>query len=279
VPSIPEDPREESLSNLCVLVTGATSGIGELLAKRLAAAGSVVFVHGRSPAKVQALAAQLERLGASEIRSFVADLASLEQVTELADAVAESGQLDVLINNAGVGFGKRRDHRETSGDGFELRFAVNYLAPFLLTELLVARGLPKRAIVNVASAGQQALDESDLMSERSYNGVAAYCRSKLALVADTFERARRDRARAYVTLHPGTFLATQMVRDAGIEPLGSAESGALAVENLIERALGGETGAYFDTDQRAKADPAAYDEAFQERLRNRALELTQRFRR
>ena len=117
------------------------------------------------------------------------DLASLDEVRELARRVErENDRLDVLVNNAGIG---TAGAREESRDGYELRFAVNYLAGFLLTRMLLPlleHSAPAR-IVNVASAGQTPIDFDDVMLERSYNGVQAYCQSKLAQVMFTFDLA------------------------------------------------------------------------------------------
>lgn len=266
-----------SLEGARVLVTGATGGVGEALVQRLVQDGATVLVHGRDVGRVEALTAKLRHTGGGDVQPFVADLASLAEVARLVRDVVASGPLTVLVNNAGVGFGRDRKLRELSQDGIELRLAVNYLAPFLLSEQLTAAGLPERAVVNVASAGQAPVDESDLMNERAYDGVLAYRRSKLALIADTLERARRDLHRSYVALHPGTFLATKMVLESGITPQGTPEQGADAVLAVIKRALSGETGKYFERSKEARADPSAYDSALQDRLRRWALTTTARF--
>ena len=266
-----------TFEGICVAITGATSGVGEALARRLVTTGAKLVIHGRDSQRLHALVTELNRTGHAPARALVCDLASLADVARLANELAQLPELDVLVNNAGVGFGADRSLRETSRDGHELRLAVNYLAPFLLTELLTRAGRPTRAVVNLASAGQAPLDESDMQSEHGYDGVLAYRRSKLALIADTFERARRDSKRAYVALHPGTFLATKMVVQANISPQGSAESGAAAVENAIQRALAGETGVYFDREQSAQALPEAYDHALQQRLREGTLALLSSF--
>ena len=251
-------------------MTGTNGGIGQPLVRALAADGARILAHGRD-------AAVLERAfsGVPGVeRTLIADLSSLADAARLADAAAESGGLDVIVHNAGIGFGSDRKRRETSRDGYELRFAVNYLAPFLITERLVRRGLPTRAVVSVASAGQAPLDlERDPMTEHPYDGVLAYRRSKLALVMDTFERARRDRSRIYVALHPGTFLATKMVKEAGITPMGTAESGAEAVADLTRRAAAGEvaSGTYLDVRREAQADESAYAPPRQDALRARTL--------
>ena len=267
----------DAIRGLRILVTGATSGIGELLAQRLAERGATTLVHGRDAARVEEVSAKLRAAGGN-VEKFVADLSALAQAARLAHEVAVAGSLDVLVNNAGVGFGSDPRQREVSEDGLELRFAVNFLAPFLLTELLTARGLPTQAVINVASAGQAPLDQSDVLSERDYGGVLAYRRSKLALITDTFQRAAQDLARKYVALHPGTFLATKMVREANITPQGTAESGANAMLFVIEQALAGQTGVYFDCERQTAPDNSASNTAAQAFLRAEALRLTAPFR-
>ncbi len=256
-----------------MLVTGATSGVGEALVPALAERGASVLVHGRDAARVAELASTLP--GAT---GFVADLASLAEVARFAEEVCAAGPLEVLVNNAGVGFGSDRKRREVSADGYELRFAVNYLAPFLLTELLGAQGLPSRAVVNLSSAGQAPIDRADLMSERNYDGTLAYRRSKLALIADTFQRAAQGGPRTFLTLHPGTFLATKMVREANITPQGTVASGVQAVLHVLDAALSGQTGRYFERESPAEPDVTASDSAAQDWLREQALRLTAPFR-
>lgn len=246
-----------------MLVTGATGGLGGPLCVALAAAGANLLVHGRDRARVDALAARLPRA-----RGVVADLTSLAETTRLATS---AGAIDVLINNAGVGFGADRTKREVSRDGHELRMAVNYLAPFVLTSELL-RTDQVRCIVNVASGGQLALDFGDLMSERNYDGVEAYRHSKLALIMFTFDQATLHAAPC-VALHPGTFLDTAMVRDAGITPEGTAQQGAEVIKFVAERALAGDTRTYFNQKSPARAAPQAYDEAARHTLRARTLEL------
>jgi NAD(P)-dependent dehydrogenase (short-subunit alcohol dehydrogenase family) len=118
-----------------VLITGATSGLGRYLARQLTDSGWQVLAHGRDPARVADLCAEL---GGEDVRGFTADLASLRDVRDLAARITTAvPRLDVLVNNAAVGFGAPGEGRQVSADGHELRFAVNYLAPVLLTRLLV----------------------------------------------------------------------------------------------------------------------------------------------
>jgi NAD(P)-dependent dehydrogenase (short-subunit alcohol dehydrogenase family) len=257
-------------------LTGATSGIGRVTAEALARAGARLIVHGRDRDKVASLVEDLSH-SRGDVRSLSADLASLADTARLAREVPDD--LDVLINNAGVGFGRERKVREESRDGFELRFAVNYLAPFLLTEELLARGLPRRAVINVASVGQEPLDFDDLMSARGYDGVRAYRRSKLALVMMTFDLAERHPELQVYALHPGTLLDTTMVRESGIQSLGPVSRGAETVLVVLETALaGGESGRYFDEEEPARANAQAYDAGVRQRLREAALAIVTPFR-
>jgi NAD(P)-dependent dehydrogenase (short-subunit alcohol dehydrogenase family) len=141
-----------------VLITGSTDGVGRYVAERLAAEGWRVIVHGRDRTRGEAVVERITK-GGGEARFLAADLSSLAEVRLLADAVRRDGAgLDALVNNAGIGTSGA--NRELSADGFELRFAVNYLAGFLLTRLMLPV-LEKRQsarIVNVSSAGQQPID-------------------------------------------------------------------------------------------------------------------------
>jgi NAD(P)-dependent dehydrogenase (short-subunit alcohol dehydrogenase family) len=252
-----------------VLITGATSGLGRCLADELAGSGWQVLGHGRDSRRVADLCTELGR----DAQGFVADLASLGDVRELAAGVrAQVPRLDVLVNNAAVGFGAPGAGRQVSADGHELRFAVNYLAPVLLTRLLVplvTASAPSR-IVNVGSIGQVAFDPADAEFEHGYDGVAAYRRSKLALAAFTFDLAD-ELASAAVTvncLHPASLMGTAMVRQAGITPLSTVEEGVAATLRLITApAVDGVTGQFFDGLKAARARSEAYDPRFRARLR------------
>jgi len=161
------------------LITGATDGVGRVVARALGKTGWRVLVHGRDRVRGAAVVGEIEQAGGSA--SFLeADLASLAEVRRLAELVrTTTDRLDLLVNNAGIGTAGNAPGRRTSADGHELRFAVNYLAGFLLTHLLlplIKASAPAR-IVNVSSAGQQAIDFSDVMLSRHYSGVAAYCQS------------------------------------------------------------------------------------------------------
>jgi NAD(P)-dependent dehydrogenase (short-subunit alcohol dehydrogenase family) len=249
-----------------VLVTGATDGLGRALAARLAGEGATVLAHARSEERGRETLGELLD-GPGDVRLVVGDLASLDAVRALADQVPD--RLDVLVNNAGIGFA---GGREESEDGYELLFAVNYLAGFLLTALLRDRlvaSAPAR-IVNVASAGQMAIDFDDVMLEHGYDGVRAYCQSKLAQVMHAFDLAE-ELAGTGVTataLHPATYMPTKMVTAAGVTPASTLEEGLEATWRLAaDPALEGVTGAYFNGTSEARADPQAYDADARRRLR------------
>jgi NAD(P)-dependent dehydrogenase (short-subunit alcohol dehydrogenase family) len=184
------------------------------------------------------------------------------------------------VNNAGIGTaGEGGGERAESADGYELRFAVNYLAPFLLTRTVlpvIERSVPSR-IVNISSAGQAPIDFDDVMLEDHYDGVQAYCQSKLALVMFTFDLAAELEGSGVTAncLHPGTYMPTNMVRDAGVEPVTPLEDGVAATRRLVDsEQVQGINGHYFDGIRESAPHPQAEDPEARRRLRALSLELT-----
>jgi NAD(P)-dependent dehydrogenase (short-subunit alcohol dehydrogenase family) len=264
------------LDEQTILVTGATDGLGRALARELAGRGATVLAHGRSRERGETL---LEELGGAPHRLLLADLAELRQVRALAErAAAATDRIDVLVNNAGIGTTLPGDGaRLESADGYELRFAVNHLAGFLLTRLLLDEGRITGRIVNVASAGQMPIDFDDPMLERGYSGTRAYCQSKLAQVLFTFDLAERlgGRPPTVTALHPATYMPTKMVTHAGATPVSSLEQGTRATLRLVaDPALEGVSGAYFNGEREARADPQAYDPGARRRLWELSERLT-----
>jgi NAD(P)-dependent dehydrogenase (short-subunit alcohol dehydrogenase family) len=245
-----------------ILITGATDGLGRGVANVLAGEGHTILAHGRSRGRLDETLAELPGDGH---RGYLADLASLDEVRRLAAEVNENEErLDALVNNAGIGFD---GERQESADGIELRFAVNYLAGFVLAEELLPlleRSAPAR-IVNVASAGQQEIDFGDPMLEQGYSGWRAYMQSKLAQILFTIDLAERLPDGVTVTaLHPATFMPTKMVPS----PTSTLEEGVEATVRLIaDPELEGVTGVYFHGKREARADPQAYDPDARRRLR------------
>jgi NAD(P)-dependent dehydrogenase (short-subunit alcohol dehydrogenase family) len=271
-----------SVDEAVILVTGSTDGLGKSTARDLAAAGATVLLHGRDPERGEAAVREIrEETGNVRLHYYVADFSSLEEVRWLAGEITDDhDRLDVLVNNAGIGAGRHGETgRDSSRDGYELRFAVNYLAPFLLTRLLlplVRRAAPSR-IVNVASAGQSPISFDDVMLERGYDGMRAYAQSKLALIMFAFDLAEEleDTSVTANSLHPASLMATKMV----FETFGSASSSVregtdAAVRLAISPELEGITGRYFDGQREARANKQAYDPEARDRLRRLSEELT-----
>ena len=255
-----------------ILVTGSTGGLGKEVASQLARRGATVLVHGRSLERVDAAIAEIaEASGSDRLIPHVADLSSLAAVRRLGEAVsAPGGALHALVNNAGVAVAERWD----SEDGYELTFAVNYLAPYLLTRLLLPhlRQTGCARIVNVASLGQAPVRFDDVMLERGYDMALAYNQSKLALISFTFELARRLKADGETgvtatALHPATLMPTRLVLESMGRTVDTLEEGVDATLRLvIDPELDGVSGVYFDHTQEASADPEAYDPQARRRL-------------
>jgi len=263
-----------------ILITGATSGLGRELAQALAKQGATLLLHGRDPKRgLETVREIKEATGNESMQFYRADLSSLREVLELArQLISGVTRLDVLVNNAGVGFGQDTSKREVSQDGYELRFAVNYLAPYLLTERLISllkASAPAR-IVNVASVGQAPLDFDNIMLTHGYSGVTAYRKSKLAMIIWTFDLAERLAGTSVTVnaLHPASLMPTKMVLEAGWQTMSSVEEGLKATLRLvIDPALENVTGEYFDGLSLAKANAQAYDKTVRQRLAALSQEL------
>jgi NAD(P)-dependent dehydrogenase (short-subunit alcohol dehydrogenase family) len=261
-----------------ILVTGATDGHGKGVALELARRGATILVHGRDDRRITDTLAELRDAGSGDrSRGYKADFASLDEVRALAKQVlAKEARLDALVNNAGIGTRVPGDGaRSVSRDGYEARFAVNYLAPFLLTRLLVPlleRSRPSR-IVHVSSIGQQAIDFDDVMLERDYSGVRAYCQSKLAQILSTVDEADELRARGITVnaLHPATYMPTKIVPS----PMSTLEEGVRATVRLVtDPELDATSGRFFDVLRDSKANSQAYDAKARRKLRALSERLT-----
>jgi len=266
-------------SGKTILITGSTDGVGRRVAQRLGAAGARVLAHGRDRERGAAVVADIARHhGNAEF--YAADLASIEDTRRLAAAIrADHDRLDVLINNAGIGSASGGRQRRTSSDGHELRFAVNYLAGFLLTRLLLPliRASAPARIVNVASAGQYPVDFADPMLTKGYDGTRAYAQSKLAQIMFTFDLAHELEGSGVTAncLHPATYMDTTMVRASGVTPVSTVEEGADAILALAASPeTEGRTGLYFDRKRASRANPQAYDQDARQKLRELSLRLT-----
>jgi NAD(P)-dependent dehydrogenase (short-subunit alcohol dehydrogenase family) len=270
------------LAQQTILITGSTDGLGKQTALALARQGATVLLHGRNQQRLEKTLQEIrDATGSRHLETYLADLADLSAVRSLAERVqTHHPQLDMLINNAGVGSGKLfGGRRELSRDGYEIRFAVNYLAPFLLTRLLLSsllHGSPAR-IIHVGSVGQLPLDFDNIMGECRYNGYDAYRRSKLALVMFTLDLADLLKGEQVTIncVHPASLMNTKMVRETIPFSQTTVEEGVRSVMYLATSPmLDHVTGKYFDQLQEARAHPQAYDTAARRRLRQISEQLT-----
>ncbi|HYI31823.1 MAG TPA: SDR family NAD(P)-dependent oxidoreductase [Bradyrhizobium sp.] len=263
-----------------VLITGSTDGVGRYVAAKLAASGAKVLIHGRDSARAKALIEEIKRAGDGEPVFYQADLSSLAEVRKLAEAVlADHTRLDVFVSNAGIGSRNEGPARQTSRDGHELRFAVNYLSGFMLAHLLLPllkASAPSR-IVNVASLGQSPIDFDDVMITKGYSGSRAYGQSKLSQIMSTIDLAEQLKGSGVTvnSLHPATYMNTTMVRAGGTTPISTVEQGGAAILHLVSGDdVAARSGLFFNGMNETKANSQAYDEAARQRLRALSLELT-----
>lgn len=263
-----------------VFITGSTDGVGRYVAAQLAGQGAKVLVHGRDAARGKSLIEEIKRSGGTEPAFYQADLSSLAEVRKLADTVlADHKRIDVFVSNAGIGSQNEGPQRQVSRDGYELRFAVNYLAGLLLAHRLLPAlkaSTPSR-IVNVASLGQHPIDFDDVMITRNYSGSRAYAQSKLSQIMFTIDLAEQLKGSGVTvnSLHPATYMNTTMVRAGGIAPMSTVEQGGAAILHLIAGDdVAGKSGLFFNGMNEMKANAQAYDAEGRRRLRELSLNLT-----
>lgn len=250
-----------------ILVTGSTDGVGKLTALKLAKDGHSVYVHGRSKAKVDKVIDEIKDASNNEnIKGFVADFSDLNAVEQLAEKIKrEISSLDILINNAGI----FKSPIEKSKDGFDVRMAVNYLAPYVLTENILPvleKGSNPR-IVNLSSAAQSTVRKEVLIDETSVNESEAYAQSKLALTMWSFNFAKQHPNITTIAVNPGSLLNTKMAKEAYGQHWSPAEKGVNILYDLATSdAYKDATGKYFDNDKGesighfASAHPDAYNQ-------------------
>jgi retinol dehydrogenase 14 len=263
-----------------VLVTGGTGGIGRATAMGLATMGVHLGITCRDRERTEGAAREIRAAGGGQVDVFVADLSSQSEVRRLADEVLQSlPRIDVPVNNVGGYW----DTRHVTADGLERTFALNHLAPFLLTNLLLDRlkhSAPAR-VVTVSSNAQAMgrIDFDDLQGERSYSGSKAYNQSKLANVLFTYELARRLQASAVTAnaLHPGVVSTSFGAEDPGgiqrlIVPFARpfmktpAQGAATSIHLAFSPDLEQVSGRYFANSKPKRSSKRSYDEAAAARL-------------
>ena len=275
-----EPIHSRPMAGKTVLVTGGTAGIGKATALGLATMGTHVAITGRDPARAEAAAGEIHAASGGQVDAFVADLSSQSEVRRLADEVLHRlSRIDVLVNNAGGYW----NTRHVTVDGLEHTFALNHLAPFLLTHLLLDRlthSAPARVVtVSSHAHADGRIDFDDLQGERSYAGARAYNQSKLANVLFTYELARKLQATPVTAnaLHPGVVNTSFGTEDpAGVQRLlvpfmrpfmkTPAEGAATPIHLASAPDLEQVTGRYFANSKPKKSSQRSYDKATAARL-------------
>ncbi|AZQ61175.1 SDR family NAD(P)-dependent oxidoreductase [Flammeovirga pectinis] len=215
-----------------ILITGSTDGIGKIAAIKLAQEGFHIYLHGRNPEKLAATVAEVKRETKNEnISGFIADLSDLGAVKNMADEIQKTVPiLDVLINNAGV-FKSATTH---NSQGLDLRFTVNFLAPYLLTQELlpVLKKSNAPRIINLSSAAQSPINLDTLLGKNNQSENDTYAQSKLALTMWSFHLAAQEKDIITIAVNPGSLLNTNMVKEAYGHHWSSAEKGGNVLYQL-----------------------------------------------
>jgi len=238
-----------------ILLTGATDGIGKVIATKLVEAGHQVLAHGRSEEKLASTIASLEALpGSGSVESYRADLSDMKAVNQLASEVAgKHNSLDVLINNAGI----LKSPDTITNDGLDIRFAVNTVAPYLLAkQLLPALGESSR-VVNVSSAAQAPFNANEISSDKALADMDAYAKSKLAIIMWGNSLANKyPKGPAYIAVNPGSLLASKMVKEGfGIDGKSLDIGADILCSAALDDNFSSASGKYFDNDSGAFANP------------------------
>lgn len=246
-----------------ILITGSTDGIGKLAAIKLAKDGHHVLLHGRNNEKLQKLIAEIKEVsGNDKINGFISDLSDFESIEKMTAEIADAfPKIDVLINNAGV----FKSSVQTKPDGLDIRFAVNYFAPYLLTQglmpLLKKSSSPR--VINLSSAAQSSVSIEALRGAEPLSDQEAYAQSKLALTMWSFHLSQNHDFLNVIAVNPGSLLNTKMVQEAYGQYWSSADKGATILYDLsVSDQYNDSSGKYFDNDKGdfSKAHSDAYDQ-------------------
>ncbi len=257
-----------------ILITGSTDGIGKLTAFSLATYGHRVFIHGRDKAKLENVISEIRnKTGNQKIQGFTADLSNIQNIRSLAEEIYNSeDSIDVLINNAGV----YMTNESKNAQGLDMRFMVNYLAPYLLTNHLLNlyQGNIER-IINLSSAAQSPVSLKALQGEENVPESEAYAQSKLALTMWSFQLAEKVKETTVIAVNPGSLLNTNMVKKAFGKHWSPADKGSKILVNLaISDKYKTDTGKYFDNDKEAFG--AAHADAYNKPRIEDLLKVTER---
>ena len=247
-----------------IVITGSTDGIGKLAAKKLAMAGHHVVLHGRNQQKLEQTISELKSTtNNNKLSGIISDLSDVGSIRSMAVKISQKHpSIDVLINNAGV----YHSALPQNPKGMDMRFAVNYLAPYILTHALVPvlqKGNSPR-VINLSSAAQQSVSMEAFLGQEPISPQSAYAQSKLALTMWSFYFAQENPDITTIAVNPGSLLNTKMVKEAFGQHWSPADKGARILFDLaILEKYAPSNGKYFDNDRGAfnKAHLDAYDKA------------------
>jgi len=232
-----------------ILLTGATDGIGLETAIMLVAKGHHVLLHGRNPAKLKAVEQSLK---SDQVETYVTDLSKLGQVETLASQViSKHDSLDVVINNAGI----FKTSTPITDDGLDVRFAVNTIAPYILTQRLLPIMKASGRVVNVASAAQSPVNLEAMRGKGRLSDFEAYGQSKLAIIMWTNSMAS-DNSQMMVSVNPGSLLGSKMVKEGfGVEGKDVSIGADILVRAALSQEFEDASGKYYDNDSQQFAKP------------------------
>ena len=235
--------------NKTILITGSTDGIGKLAALKLAKDGHEIYLHGRNAKKLEAVILETKTASNNDkVKGFVADFSDLKAVKEMAATIQQDlPKLDVLINNAGV----YKSATAKTNDGFDIRVAVNYFAPFILTNALLPllkKGNTSR-IINLSSAAQAPVSMEGLKGTTQLTAMEAYSQSKLALTMWSLYLAEKEPDLTVIPVNPGSLLNTNMVQEGwGFHQSPADKGGNILYDLAILEKYQNASGKYFDND-------------------------------
>jgi NAD(P)-dependent dehydrogenase (short-subunit alcohol dehydrogenase family) len=271
--------------NKTIIITGSTDGIGKLTALELAKEGHIIYVHGRSEAKVATVISEIKEASKNQnITGLVADFSDLAAVSKMAKQIKnEVPKIDILINNAGI----FKSETSQNKNGLDIRMLVNYLAPYALTNAIlpIIKQSEAPRIINLSSAAQSPVSEAVLSGTKKQSEKSTYAQSKLALTMWSFYLAKQEPNIIVIAVNPGSLLDTKMVAEAYGEHWSPAEKGAnILVDLAVSETYKNDSGKYFDNDKGkikghfSHPHPDTYDQEKINNLITRTDSVIQRFR-